>query len=380
MTRIPRQHLTGLEALATIVSVGVMIGYTVLSIPLALPYIGMGSGVVIAALDGSLTYLTMALLMPTWGISGLETFRLKRQAEQYAGWNADHHLLKEQRIECAIRKAWMAQARGNFVEAKTYAEKVMAMAEGEIGRSVGSIYYALCLGVCGYAFQAEGRYQEALEEFARATRMNLQPPSLSAPYYAQAAGALYLLGRFEDAVLFAQQAIAGAVPDASAAEAHRWAALSLAELRRGAEAVTHCEAGMFIQPITPVNIWLMADRPWLLFLAGREQEAEAKFAELEPMAKTGPLSDLMQQEYQETLGRVRLLQGSLEASKALFSASLNGPLGQNISALYHLSLLAQNEGDIEAAQAYRQRLMRESPESFYAQRLREEIPSLSNMV
>ncbi len=374
MTRIPRSQATGLEVVAALVGVGVLIGVTVLDIPtlLRLPVADPLMGLVATPINGSLTYLILVLLMPTWGVIGLEAFRLRTQAEAFACWWGRRHPLREQRMECLLRAAYLAWDRGAPSAAAVSAEAGLATAGEGLYLPAVSFYYALCLEVRAWFLQNEGRYQEALEQYGQAVRLHLKPPSLTAQYYAHAAGLLYVLGRFEEAVLFSAQAIAASSyqPDAFTTEAHRWAALSLAELSRPDEAVNHCETGMVIQPISVHNIWLTADRPWLLYLAGQDEKAEVSFAGLKQAATEGALAEHMRQEYQEVLGRVRLSQGQAEEAEALFRASLTDAPRRHLSALYHLSLIAAQKGDEAQALDWRERLLREAPESFYAARVR----------
>ncbi|MGI4792284.1 MAG: tetratricopeptide repeat protein [Janthinobacterium lividum] len=278
-----------------------------------------------------------------------------------------------------MRAAYLAWSRGDSTASFSFADVGAATASDSLDRATVSFYYALCLDIRAWCLQKEGRYQEALEQYGQAVRLHLKPPTLTTQYYAHAAGCLYVLGRFDEALLFSHQALAGPVqiPDTSTAEAHRCAALSLAELSRFDEALFHCEAGMVIQPVSSGNIWLMVDRPWLLFLAGQVDKAEASFADLKPVAA---VSQHLRQEYNEVLGRVRMSQGRLEEAEALFLESLTDTKGQHPSRLYHLAMLAQSRGDLPMLQKYQDQLQQESPESFYAQRLCEQIPNLSNRV
>ncbi len=125
MTRIPRNQATGLEILAALLATAVLIGVTIIVVQALarLPdAFNPATGVVITIVDGSLTFLIMACLMPTWGVVGLEYFRLRQQAEQYAAWASRRHPLLEQRAECAIRAAYLALARQDIAVATRYAE------------------------------------------------------------------------------------------------------------------------------------------------------------------------------------------------------------------------------------------------------------------
>jgi len=377
MTRIPRNQATGLEILAALLATAVLIGVTIIVVQALarLPdAFNPATGVVITIVDGSLTFLIMACLMPTWGVVGLEYFRLRQQAEQYAAWASRRHPLLEQRAECAIRAAYLALARQDIAVATRYAEIGLKAAGVGIYRPAISFYYALCLDVRALFLQEQGRYQEALEDYATATRLNLQPATLTAQYYAAASGPLYWMGRFNESVLFARQAITAApeIEHYPLSLAYRNAALSLAELEDYSEAVRMCELGMQIEPTTAVNVLLMADIAWLLGMSGDEQKAEELFSALEPQALSGVLSSVLHQEYHEVLGRLRLHQGRPEDAERLFQASLTDETRKHLSGLYHLAKISQNRGDGTGAQAYRERLLQESPESFYARRLREQ--------
>lgn len=324
MVRIPRNQATGLEVLATFVGLGVFIGLIPIELRLISPqFVNQFSLMPMAAGGFVLTYLIMAVPMPTWGIVGLEHFRLRRQAEWYAQWWAVRHPLMEQRIECALRAAYLALNRGDQGAAMRYAEMGLAIAGVGIDRPVISFYYALCLTVRASFYQNAGRYQEALEDYARATRLNLKPSSLTAQYYAQASCVLYDLGRFDDTVLFAQQAILpGDCPTEHLVAAYRSAALALAEQERYAEAVAQSRAGLNVHPYSWASALLTADHYWLLTMAGEEEEAAVQRAKLEAiMMKEGP-ARLLRPEYQEVLARIAMAQGNWTKAEELFRESM----------------------------------------------------------
>ena len=165
LTRIPRNQATGLEVLATFVGLGVFIAFIPILLRLTPPeYVNEISVGVLAAIGFSLTYLLLTLLMPTWGVVGLETFRLRIQAEQFAFWWGKRHPLREQRMECLVRAAYLAWNRTDFAAAGRSAEAGLATAGEGLDRPAVSFYYALCLEVRAWCLQNEGHYQEALEQ------------------------------------------------------------------------------------------------------------------------------------------------------------------------------------------------------------------------
>ncbi len=376
MSSFSQHPVTLFEAIAVFIGIGVMISFTVLEAPLMnrIPDWHFIPGFADAMFLGMQTFLVMGCLMPAWGVAGLKYLRLRRHAEQYAGWSSARYPFTEQRIKCAIQAAKMASDRQDRAAAAAYAEIGLELSGRSLHHPEMSLSYASCLSIRGSFLENEGRLQEALEDYANATRLNLRPATLTAQYYAAASSPLYWMGRFDESILFARQAIAAApeIEHYPLSLAYRNAALSLAELEHYSEAVQMCELGMQLEPHTAISILLMADRAWLLGMSGDEQKAEELFSALKPQAVSGVLSPLLHQEYHEVLGRLHLHQGRPEEAECLFQASLTDTTRRHLSGLYHLAKLSQNRGDKTAAQAYQERLLRESPESFYAQRVREQ--------
>ena len=378
MTRIPRNQATGLEILAVFAGLGVFIGILFLQIPerVGIPDT-LYSGLPIVGIDGLLMFLIMSCIMPTWGVTVLEGLRLPRQAERYAVWASRYHPLHEQRGECAVRSAVMAQSRQDYPTALLRAETGLAATQHGLERPALGLYYAICLSIRASCFAKEGRLQEALEDYSRATRLNLQAPSFTAQYYAQASAILYSMGRFDDAILFAQQAIAAAgCPAEFLALAHRSAALALAEQERYMDAAAQSVLGIGIKPLSPSATLLMVDHFWLLTMSGKVDEATEHREWLETLMKNEKIARLLKPEYEEVWARVCMAHGRWTEAEALLRQSLQGTDG-HAAQCYYLHEITLRRGDPAEAAEWRARLLAQFPQSFYAKRLAGEISAQS---
>jgi len=382
MNRISRSQASGLEVIAVFVGLAVLICFIFLDLPerFGVP-VNIGSGFLIAGIDGLLTFLVMACLMPSWGTAFFEHIRLRKQAEHYAAWASSHHPLTEQRAECAVRAAYFAQARRDLSTSAKYAEVGMAATQYALERPSVSYYYALCLSVRASFYESEGRYQEALEDYATATRLHLEPPSLTAEYYAHASVPLYALGRFDESIQFAQQAIAAFphIESYALTLAYRSAALSLAEQGHYADAVEHCRYGLGVQPYSWASAMLSVDQFWLLTMAGETETAAGVLVFLEKLLHDEKKAILLGAEYREVKARVEIAEGNWdEAEKLLRVPPL--PEEWHAAQCYYLAIVTERRGELSEAEEWRELLVRKFPESFYARRISDKPARISDGV
>ena len=349
-----------------------MVGLTVLEVSLIdrIPDWYFIPGFIMAMFLGMQTFLVMGCLVPAWGVAGLKYIQLRRHAEQYAGWSSAHYPFSEQRIKCAIQAAEMASDRQDRAAAADYAEVGLELSGRSLNHPEMSLSYASCLSFRGSFLENEGRFQEALEDYSRATRLVLPKHASVIMFYAHAAGMLYQLGRFEEAILFARQVTDDReCPVEARVIAYRSAALALAEQGRYTEAAAEGQAGMSVTPLCLERVLLTVDQVWLLTMAGQWEEAAETRALVDAMMKEENLGKWLRPEYSEVQARIEMASEDWANAEALLLAAVQHP-GRHAAPYYFLSHLTARRGDAAQAEEWRERLRRECPESFYTQRVR----------
>ena len=372
MTRKPRTQASPSEIVGALVGVAVLIGITVWDVPVFLHsrFPNVVIGIFMSLVNATLAYLVMLCLMPTWAVFAMNTLRLQRQADRYADWWASRHPFLDQRIECAIKAASAAAAETDISRSDRFEERVLQVTAGRLDRLPYRVYHALSLQMIFYNLWAAGHYQEALERCAVALRLDLEKSPLVAELHADCAELQYHFGRFTDVLTHAEFAVATAAEaDADTQiRAHSIAALALAEQGKIAEALQEIEQAMAVRPVGHHSVFALIYRAWILWQNGNQEKAQSLLDGMEEIV-TKRHSGLYQ-DYHEIRARVLLEQNQPEAAEAEFKLVLEEN-ARNASALYHLVGIAQSNKNWEQASEWERRLLQGSPESFYAERLRQ---------
>ena len=234
------------------------------------------------------------------------------------------------------------------------------------------VLYAMSINVKGKLALDAGRYAEAFDAFHRPLRMNLEHRLYIPLFLSNCAAALYGLGKFEEALEYTQRAQAQNPPQQTAVTllAHHNAALALIEMGRPAEALAEAEKAVVVKAPRTSEYHLLAEiiRARLLALQGKREESKILFTEVQALIP--PANHTLPQRLHTMRGIARCEAGRLEEAAQDLRLGLEGP-SIAPACLFYLALIADRQGDTAQAQEWRERLLREVSESFYAERVRQ---------
>ena len=363
--RIHRNQATFSEIMGAFACVAILIGIIPLFDTL------FGDYPLAWLVDGMATYLLSIFVLPTWTVFHLRFLGRKQAAADYAGRVATHHWFLDQRAECAIKAATISLELGQKPQAEAYADQGLALTEKFLDRPLIRTYYAMCLDIKATLALEAHQYQKAFLLFYQPLRMKLELPGQIAIFYKNCAWASYKLGNFEEAVSYAEQALALVDHDQVEvrAAAHSLKALSLIEIGRFEEALAETTLALAIPASPSLRLTTCIYRVWAMWLDRQTDEAEKLLATLEPALKLG--DSFIYEELREVRGRICLDKGQLNKAEEELREALGGAKA-NPAALYLLRQVAQRRGETSAVQAWREQLLHRAPESFYAQRVRDE--------
>ena len=314
----------------------------------------------------------MLLVFPGLLATLLYQMRLRPMATRYAAWASKYWPSPAQRPYCAMLTANIYAQADDKVHAAEYADLGIALSEPLLHMPKIRVTYTLCINIRGQSALNAGRYAEAFDSFYRPLRMNLEHRKYVPLFLSNCAASLYSLGKFEETIEYAGRALA---QDASAQTtvtilSHHNTALALMELGRPAEALAASELAVAVNVPRVSRYHLMAVilHAQLLALAGDREASEKLFAEVATHTSAPDLS--LKQRLYGMRGVTRWEQGRLGEAEADLRLGLEGP-SVAPQCLYHLALIADKQGQTAQAQEWRERLLREVPESFHAERVRQ---------
>lgn len=323
----------------------------------------------------AVTFAALFLFYPPWTAAFFYGLKMRRAAARYAGWIARRCPVGAFRRIGAAQSANFFQELGEDARAAEMAERGIVLCEPSLDSARTRALYAHCINVLGMQALRRGNFQDALQAFYRPLRMNLAQPVLVTMFQNNCASAFHSLGEWESGLDYARRAIAAA-PSAMpliALLANFNAAQNLEELKRTDAALTHAQAAAEIKAPPAFRGIALALVGRLRAQSGDSEGAERALAEADALTRNLPPAEAVRRAFVlAQRGRVFLETGDFDAAErdlrdALASSEVNS------AALYFLAQLARRRGDEAQAAQWRERLIRDVPESFYAHRAAEGI-------
>ena len=320
----------------------------------------------------ALYFVGFLLIFPGLMAAFLYRISLRPTAARYTAWAARHWPIHAQRRFCAMQAANFYAQLDDPERAAEYADLGIRLNEPLLHLPRYRVLYAMSINVKGKLALDEGRYAEAFDAFHRPLRMNLEHRLYIPLFLSNCAAALYGLGKFAETLEYTQRAQAQNPPQQTAVTllAHHNAALALIEMGRPAEALAESEKAVAVKAPRASQYHLMAEilHARLLALQDEVEASDALFTEVQSMIPTK--NRALPQRLHTMRGIARCEAGRVEEATADLRLGLEGP-SIAPACLYYLALIAEKQGDVAQAQEWCERLLREVPESFYTERMRQ---------